>query len=61
MRAIQAAAVPRPVAEIAGYHAPVYYDPEATQASAKLLRLWIGERVLVRIGRWHGAGVGPHD
>ena len=53
--------IPRPIADIASYHAHIYYDPATNRPQAETLRGWIGERFLVRLGAWHDKPVGPHD
>lgn len=52
---------PRPLSEIASYHAHIYYDPAKTRGEADQLRSWIAERFAVTLGRWHDVKVGPHD
>lgn len=51
---------PRPLGDIASYHAHIYYDPATTRAEAERLRGWIAERFLLRVGAWHDQPVGPH-
>jgi aromatic ring-cleaving dioxygenase len=51
----------RPVAEIASYHAHIYYDPATTRTQAQALREGMGQRFVVRLGAWHDEKVGPHD
>jgi aromatic ring-cleaving dioxygenase len=50
----------RPVAEIASYHAHVYFADEAQADSARALREAIAARFAVRLGSWRDAPVGPH-
>jgi aromatic ring-cleaving dioxygenase len=61
MSETETTAAPRPIAEIAGYHAHIYYDPTTTRPVAERLRVWIAERFAVQLGRWHDAPIGPHD
>ena len=51
---------PRDPAEIASYHAHVYYDP-ATREAAAALRTRLAEVFpQATLGRWHDVPVGPH-
>lgn len=50
----------RPIGDIAGYHAHIYFD-EATREPAKSLRSAIeAEFPDIEIGRWWEKQVGPH-
>ena len=50
---------PRAVAEIANYHAHIYYDGAERPRAARLRDL-IAERFTLRIGSWHDGPAGPH-
>jgi DOPA 4,5-dioxygenase len=51
----------RQVAEIASYHAHIYFEPAAGREQALALHEAIGERFAVRLGTVWDRPVGPHS
>jgi aromatic ring-cleaving dioxygenase len=49
----------RPVAEIASYHAHIYFGPGQEDA-ARRVREGVAARFAVRMGTWWAKNVGPH-
>lgn len=51
----------RRVAEIASYHAHVYFGDAQEAEAARSLRDAVADRFAVQLGRWHDEAIGPHD
>ena len=49
------------IANISGYHAHIYYEPE-TKGAAAAVRDALDTRFrgAIRLGRWHDKNIGPH-
>jgi DOPA 4,5-dioxygenase len=51
----------RRIAEIASYHAHIYFDPETQRGDALAIREAVGQRFEVRLGTVWDRPVGPHS